>query len=336
MYHARFNGTHYAIGKKWGTLLNKNGKNLLDNIPFEITEEMKEFGHQCYPVYAEFFPEIIEEIRGIADGQKIKADSLYAVLFSMYALVKVTNCSSFVIKNEESFLLGRNSDFLTEIEKLYMNCLYSFKESDSYAFSGNTTAFVEMEDGVNQAGLAIALTSVFPDQLKPGINVGMILRMLLEKCCTVEETLDLLNIIPRCSAGTLVIADPSGDACLVEFTNDKLVSSTLENKGYFCATNSFHLPEMLSRKIAIDDDWFAEERFQTLQDYLTGNFQHMNLAEAKKLLAGKFGFLCQYNRKTGKDTVWSAIYDLNNRKVYRCEGNPARKKYQEDARFGFK
>ncbi len=60
--------------------------------------------------------------------------------------------------------------------------------SDSYAFWGNTTAFVEMEDGVNQAGLTIALTSVFPDQLKPGINVGMILRMLLEKCKTVERS----------------------------------------------------------------------------------------------------------------------------------------------------
>ena len=335
MYHARFNGTHYAIGKKWGMLLSKNGKQLLDNIPFDITKEMKEFAQQCYPVYEEYYPEIIDEIKGIADGQKIKPDSLYAILFSMYALVKVTNCSSFVIKNEQSFLLGRNSDFLTEIEKLYMNCLYSFKMSDSYAFSGNTTAFVEMEDGVNQAGLTIALTSVFPDQLKPGINVGMILRMLLEKCKTVKEALELLKRIPRCSAGTLVIAYLSGDACLVEFTNDKLVHSTLENEGFLCATNSFHLPELLSRKINLVDDWFAEERYQTLMDYLSSNFQHMDLSEAKKLLAGEFGFLCQYDRKTGKDTVWSAIYDLSNKRVYRCEGNPNRKKFQEDMRFDF-
>ena len=51
MYHARFNGTHYAIGKKWGMLLSKNGKQLLDNIPFDITKKMKEFAQQCYPVY---------------------------------------------------------------------------------------------------------------------------------------------------------------------------------------------------------------------------------------------------------------------------------------------
>ncbi len=70
-------------------------------------------------------------------------------------------------------------------------------------------------------------------------------------------------------------------------------------------------------------------------DYLSSNFQHMDLSEAKKLLAGEFGFLCQYDRKTGKDTVWSAIYDLSNKRVYRCEGNPNRKKFQEDMRFDF-
>ena len=55
MYHARFNGTHYAIGKKWGMLLSKNGKQLLDNIPFDITKEMKEFAQQCYPVCYSLF-----------------------------------------------------------------------------------------------------------------------------------------------------------------------------------------------------------------------------------------------------------------------------------------
>ncbi len=80
MYHARFNGTHYAIGKKWGMLLSKNGKQLLDNIPFDITKEMKEFAQQCYPVYEEYYPEIIDEIKGIADGQRL--NQILCMLFS--------------------------------------------------------------------------------------------------------------------------------------------------------------------------------------------------------------------------------------------------------------
>lgn len=49
MYHGRFKGTHFEIGKKWGQLLKKNHKSLADNIPFEITDEMREFSKQCLP-----------------------------------------------------------------------------------------------------------------------------------------------------------------------------------------------------------------------------------------------------------------------------------------------
>ena len=59
----------------------------------------------------------------------------------------------------------------------------------------------------------------------------------------------------------------------------------------------------------------------------------MDTEMAVGLLSGKHGFLCQYDRKTGKDTVWSVIYDLTNKKIFRTEGNPSRKKYKEDTRF---
>lgn len=61
-------------------------------------------------------------------------------------------------------VLARNSDFLTETEKWNMNCIYKFSNG-SNAFQGNTTAFVEMEDGINEYGLAIGLTSVCPKVL---------------------------------------------------------------------------------------------------------------------------------------------------------------------------
>lgn len=52
-------------------------------------------------------------------------------------------------------------------------------------------------------------------------------------------------------------------------------------------------------------------------------------------MSGKHGFMCQYDRKKGADTVWSVVYDLKNKKIYRVEGNPSRKKYKEDKRFKF-
>lgn len=333
MYHGRFKGNHYQIGKKWGSLVKVKGKNLLDHIPYQVTTEMEKFTAESLPFYQKYCPEIIAEIQGIADGQEIKASQLYQVLFPMYAMVNPNHCSSFVVKNEQHFILGRNSDFLTSIEQLYMNCIYQFTEEDYFSFTGNTTAFVEMEDGMNQKGLAVALTAVFPKKIQPGINLGMLVRLILERCQTIDEAIKLIDDIPRCSNGTLVLADQQGQAALVEFTFEEVAIKKNNSVGFFAATNAFHLSEMKNNRVQLDDDWFAEERYQTLSQYLTKHYQKLTIEKAQKLLAGDFGFICQYDRKSGKDTVWSSIYDMNHLNIWRSEGNPQRKAFKRDERI---
>ncbi len=58
---------------------------------------------------------------------------------------------------------------------------------------GNTTAFCELEDGVNEYGLAVGLTYVYPTIRKPGWNAGYLVRYLLERCKTVSEALGCLR-----------------------------------------------------------------------------------------------------------------------------------------------
>ena len=72
-----------------------------------------------------------------------------------------------------------------------------------------------------------------------------------------------------------------------------------------------------------------------MEKTLSREAPQMDISIAKELLSGKKGFICQYDRDTGKDTVWSVIYDLKHHKIYRAEGNPARCVYQEDQRVMF-
>ena len=46
-----------------------------------------------------------------------------------------------------------------------------------------------MEDGINEYGLAIGLTAVYPTVKQLGLNAGMMLRLFLEKCKTVDEVI---------------------------------------------------------------------------------------------------------------------------------------------------
>ena len=67
----------------------------------------------CEPIYRRYYP----EIQGLSEGQQCDGQVLKTVLFSMYA-----------IPDGENALLGRNSDFLTELEKLNMNVIYRLSD----------------------------------------------------------------------------------------------------------------------------------------------------------------------------------------------------------------
>lgn len=227
-------------------------------------------------------------------------------------------------------LLGRNSDFLTALEPQNASCLYRLE--GSHAVIGNTTAFVELEDGVNERGLAGGLTSVWPGPLVPGLNAGMLLRLALETCASVEETLDLLRRVPTASSHTLVLADRTGDIALVESRGGRLaLRRPAENPAFVCAVNAYHLPELAPFHRPGEDDWQAEERWRTMTAALEAGVGSPR--EAMDLLAGRRGFLCQYDRASGHDTVWSAVYDLSGGRSYLAEGNPRRTPFRENRRL---
>ena len=189
MYHGRFKKSHYEAGFNWGKLLYKNGKIISNNHTFRITEERKRFAKKCLPIYEKYYPEILEEIKGLAKGQHSSYEDFYTFLLSMYCFEFDNHCTCIAVKDNNNILFGRNSDFLVSLEKLYMNCLYNL--DNAYAFNGNTTAFIEMEDGINEYGLAVGLTFIYPTIIKAGFNAGMIVRYLLEKCKTTDEALQL-------------------------------------------------------------------------------------------------------------------------------------------------
>lgn len=332
MYHGRFTGTHYEAGYKWGRLLLKNGKKL-DHCPtFELTEDKYAFAGECAQEYQRYFPEVLDEIRGIADGNEVPAETLQALLFCMYCFEPDHRCTCFAFGAENEIVFARNSDFLVSLEKLYMNCLYRL--SGSYAFSGNTTAFVQMEDGVNQCGLAAGLTFVYPHMRKPGLNAGMLLRYLLEKCKTTAEAIEQLRTLPIASAQTLTVADKSGEIAVVECNPKEMEIIRPRYGEQFVATaNNFNSEKMRAYRNPAIDDWRSDERYRNAQNALKNNKDGYSVTFAEDVLSGKYGFMCQYDRRQNADTVWSVVYDLKRKQVFRVEGNPSRKHFKEDMRF---
>lgn len=51
------------------------------------------------------------------------------------------------------------------------------------------------------------------------------------------------------------------------------------------------------------DDWKSNERYQVAYSALQQNKNLLSLNLAKNILSGKYGFMCQYDRKKDADTV---------------------------------
>lgn len=291
---------------------------------------------QCLPVYEKYYPEALEEIKGIADGQQSSYEDLCTFLLSMYCFEFSNHCTCFAFRDQEHIVFGRNSDFLMELEKLYMNCLYQL--DSGYSFQGNTTAFVQMEDGVNEYGLAVGLTFVYPKVRKAGFNAGLLVRYLLEKCRTTEEAVAFLHEVPIASQQIITIADALGNMAVVE-CNPYVTEVILPKKGeeFVVTANDYNSEKMTPYKNCEEiDDWNSAERYKVAYQALKMQENQFSLKCAKDILSGKYGFMCQYDRKTGADTVWSVIYDIKGQKIYRVEGNPSRKGFKEDKRFKFR
>ncbi|MCI1931757.1 MAG: C45 family autoproteolytic acyltransferase/hydrolase [Clostridia bacterium] len=333
MYHKRFTGTHYEAGYKFGKKLSEYGVSLGYCPTYEIDESRKSFAEKCKEQYKVYYPEILDEIKGISDGQNLDSSIIETILLTMYCMNFDNKCTCMAYKNGEDIVFARNSDFLVNIEKLNLNCIY--KLDNSFAFNGNTTAYTQMEDGINEYGLAAGLTFVFPKLSKPGINAGMIIRYILEKCKTTKEALEFIKNVPKASSQTITIADASGDLAVAECNYEKTVIIRPEDKNFVAAANCFVSEEMKKYNETKIDNWRAEERYNTAYNALNEHSNELSVKLMGDILSGKYGFMCQYDRKKNADTVWSVIYDIKNKKIFRAEGNPSRKKYKEDTRMKF-
>lgn len=68
MYHPRFEGTHREMGERFGKALADHGVRILKSVPFVLTREHRSFSASCLPIYEANCPEIVDEIRGLAEG----------------------------------------------------------------------------------------------------------------------------------------------------------------------------------------------------------------------------------------------------------------------------
>ena len=327
MYHPRLRGNHYDMGRHYGELLTKSGINLSPVLA--IPEQQTAFGLSCLPIYEQYLPKIMQEVRGLADGLGQRYETVACWLFALYCFENDYGCSVFAVRSGEHTYFGRNMDMFPEYKKTSESVLYMPENRN--IFLAHSTAMICVEDGMNEHGLAAALTFLLPKTVKPGINGGFLIRLILEECKTAEEAAKLLQNIPISSAHNIVVADSMGEMFVAECTAEQVSVRWCEK--YAAATNHFITPAMQQYN-SEDENWYqTRDRLATLESVLAD--EHMSFEKCKELISGKRGFLCQYEKKLHFETIWSAVYDLNSLCNEICEGNPVKSAFRPDTRLAW-
>jgi len=328
MFHPRVKGTYYEMGYNYGTILHEHGF----TVPEQPSEKL-EFSRKSEKEVRRIFPEVLEEIKGFADACQGSYEHLSALILGVGAFKVTLKCSVFAAFNGSDVVFGRNYDFYYSFKKYtegYLTC-----PNDGYWSVGHSDVFVGREDGVNEKGLAIAMTGI--DGLgpsKPGVSFCLALRRVLDKCASVQEGVDFLLDTHFASANNYLLADKEGDMAVVEATPDRVrVRRPEKSNNFIACTNHFVLPEMLELENVKARCWDSVPRYTAICNALKKKGKIGVKDDAQEILSNHSGYVCSHQEKIKLGTLWSVVATLKQLQILRAEGHPCRTKYKPDSRL---
>ena len=341
MYHLRLKGDHYQMGVKRGTVFQK--ANI--SFPLHLDDFQIKHGRESEKILKKYFPEVCEEIRGVCDT--IGTDYMYFVSWMlcmgccMYNLednipVEIRGCTAFAFSKNGRMIYGRNNDLPPYLRQGSKSEIYS--PTNGNRFNITTSSFINGEEGLNEHGLAVAMTFVMTElkAIQPGFNSCFVVRYLLEKAANADEALSLLMDLPIASNCNILVADKSGSMAVIECTPTSKHIRQAEKFGngkIVCTVNSFVSEEMRQYDAANGNDYDSAKRYGVVMDsfskYINGDY----IEATERLLRGEYGFMCQYDNEQDFETVWSSVFDLDSLRIFRAEGDPRKKKFITDNRL---
>lgn len=315
-------GTHYEIGQQTAKLLPKGAFRM--EPPETFTDDIV---NQALAMFDEFCPGLTEELRGFADesGTPIRNN---AYTWMTYLLPR---CSSMALKPERTAnghtMIARNYEFSIEEEDFKV---IRVAPQGKYAHIGGSLLMFGRTEGINEAGLAVSMSSCgFPVSNLPGMREPMlrglhfyaVLRCLLDNCRNVEEAITKLQNMPIAYNLNLILADRESNLALAETMSGELAvkrCTSSEEVSYLCATNHIAIESFQNREpMAMRN---SVVRYQRIQSFIEESGQ-LTEQQLRSFLLSKYpeGMTVWYY-KDFFGTVKSVIIDVNEGRFSICWG----------------
>jgi len=320
-----FKGSYFEIGKQQGQIYRENGLNI------DWVKINKKLLDGQLKAYQEHYPQLLEEIKGIAQGGGYDEEKMLQVYLANEILYYTNrfnipvNCTIFGVKNKNGVFVGRNLDWTPIAEKIMQvykregsECLNFLAVTDMHIGSPddvkNKFMFYNTIDVINENGLFIGITFAYGDSWQFGLSWRDMSKLISEACTTVNDAIKLFEKIPLAVPKNFFIADRKGNMAVVEHAVKRFkILPPIDN--VLIQTNHYVDPEL-----AKIDKVFKEiphhntfiRYYEALQkiNWIKDKFKHSDVI---KVLGNPQSYLLQNHESR---TIWTLALDMQRSKYW--------------------
>ena len=280
-------------------------------------------------VMAEHFPELLDEIRGLAQGAQLPYKHvLLETAFPFIASASI-GCTvifaSGTLTTDGMPLVGRNYDFLSDFKECNQLRIVRTR-SKKFSFVGGTVTILGVEEGLNNAGLFVGDAGWEPKLLPSsrGLSSMQVMQLVLENCDSVDAAVDLIRHTPKFAnhAGSCYLLADKKEAVIMEMGLMKSCLRELE-EGMLVASNVFLTPIAAEMK---PSDSTAFIRHDYARRYLRENRGKLDAKSMRELLSEHSVQICSHNEI---NTLRSVIGRPNERKMLVADGHSCSSRFEE-------
>jgi isopenicillin-N N-acyltransferase-like protein len=281
-------------------------------------------------------PDVIAELRGMAEGAGIEFEALF-VLNAAAELIQSLGrieCTVAGITGagtaDGHMLLAHNEDATAG----WGDLAYVIKAEpvDAPAFAAFTYAGLLLHQGVNAAGLGSVGNALYARDARPGIPKLLLYRSAIAQC-TIEGAIRVVTDPCRAFGNNHLFATADGDLYDVEVSGSRWAMRHGGN-GFLAHANHFTLPEMtaLDRDEDLLNSRLRQSRVETLIERQWGAWDACRLREVMADHANYPRSVCKHHAPESDldyGTIGSVVIDVTARVLWACAGNPCRGEWRE-------
>lgn len=240
-------GSHYEIGQIYGKALAGEIRRFYDLFLLKLAqrdvsiETALNIARKLGEYIEKYSPDLLEEVRGIADGAKMEYQSILS-LNCMFEIPRIAGkkemhyCTVWGVTDGRKCLAAQNLDLASE----YGEFLTLFRISPSGERTVLLLAMPSMVGmlGMNEDGLVFSGTTVSSKEANYGLPKPFICRNILKTCDNVIDATAFLQNVSRTTGGNPLLADARGGLQVLECSVAKCVDLHPE-KEYVASTNHY-------------------------------------------------------------------------------------------------